>query len=78
MPGTRVELVRADNQKVFFKTSGYDNEKLRHVVVDLQKVNRARPKFSFVSSTRKAAAGATLISTTSKFYADKPSISRRA
>jgi putative membrane-bound dehydrogenase-like protein len=34
-PNTRVELVRADNQSVFFKTNGYDNEKLRPVVVDL-------------------------------------------
>ena len=33
---TRVELVRADNQEVFFKTSGYDNETLRPVVVDLR------------------------------------------
>ncbi len=34
-PNTRVELVRADDQTVIFKTSGYDNEKLRPVVVDL-------------------------------------------
>ncbi len=34
--GTRVELVRADTQRVFFKTSGYDNEQLRPVIVDLQ------------------------------------------
>ena len=38
LPGTRVELVRADNQQVFFKASGNDNETMRHVVVDLQKV----------------------------------------
>ncbi len=35
LPGTRVELVRADTQEVFFKTSGYDNELLRPVAVDL-------------------------------------------
>jgi hypothetical protein len=35
---TRVELVRADNQEVFFKTSGYDSENLRPVVVDLHAV----------------------------------------
>jgi putative membrane-bound dehydrogenase-like protein len=35
---TRVELVRADNQEVFFKTSGYDSENLRPVVVDLKSV----------------------------------------
>ena len=34
--GTRVELVRADNQEVVFKTSGYDGENLRPVVVDLR------------------------------------------
>ena len=33
---TRVELVRADNQEVFFKCSGYDGENLRPVVVDLK------------------------------------------
>ena len=33
---TRVELVRADDQKVFFKTSGRNSENLRPVVVDLQ------------------------------------------
>jgi len=33
---TRVELVRADTQKVVFKTSGYDSENLRPVVVDLR------------------------------------------
>jgi len=33
---TRVELVRGDTQKVIFKTSGYDNENLRPVVVDLR------------------------------------------
>jgi putative membrane-bound dehydrogenase-like protein len=32
---TRVELVRADDQKVIFKTSGYDGETLRPVLVDL-------------------------------------------
>lgn len=36
LPGTRVELVRADTQEVFFKASGCDNELLRPVVVDLQ------------------------------------------
>ncbi|HWF19498.1 MAG TPA: PVC-type heme-binding CxxCH protein, partial [Verrucomicrobiae bacterium] len=35
---TRVELVQADDDKVFFKTSGYDNETLRPVVVDLKAV----------------------------------------
>src|ERR1051325_4246344 len=33
---TRVELVRNDTQKVFFKASGENNENLRPVVVDLQ------------------------------------------
>jgi putative membrane-bound dehydrogenase-like protein len=33
---TRVELVRADNQEVFFKISGYENETLRPVIVDLK------------------------------------------
>ena len=33
---TRVELVRADTQKVIFKTSGNDSETLRPVVVDLR------------------------------------------
>jgi putative membrane-bound dehydrogenase-like protein len=33
---TRVELARADTQKVIFKTSGYDSENLRPVVVDLR------------------------------------------
>ena len=35
--GTRVELVRADNQEIIFKTSGAESETLRPVVVDLQK-----------------------------------------
>src|SRR5205814_1007178 len=35
-PATRVELVRADTQEVIFKTSGYENETLRPVVVDLK------------------------------------------
>jgi putative membrane-bound dehydrogenase-like protein len=34
-PNTRVELVRADTQKVFFKTSGTESESLRPVVVNL-------------------------------------------
>lgn len=34
--GNRVELVRADTQKVFFKVSGLNTENLRPVVVDLQ------------------------------------------
>jgi putative membrane-bound dehydrogenase-like protein len=33
---TRVELVRADDNKVIFKISGYDSENLRPVVVDLK------------------------------------------
>src|SRR6266496_539626 len=33
---TRVELVRADTQRVFFKVSGYDSENLRPVVVHLR------------------------------------------
>src|SRR5688572_9010065 len=33
---TRVELIRADTQKVVFKISGYDSETLRPVVVDLR------------------------------------------
>ncbi|PYK59397.1 MAG: hypothetical protein DME21_13285, partial [Verrucomicrobia bacterium] len=35
-PATRVELVRADTQEVIYKTSGYENETLRPVVVDLK------------------------------------------
>jgi len=35
---TRVELVRADNQEVVFKTSGYDSEDLRPVVADLHSI----------------------------------------
>ncbi|MBI3850016.1 MAG: c-type cytochrome [Verrucomicrobia bacterium] len=35
-PNTRVELVRADTERIFFKTSGTDSENLRPVVVDLQ------------------------------------------
>lgn len=34
--GNRVELVRVDTQKVFFKLSGFDSENMRPVVVDLQ------------------------------------------
>ena len=34
--GSRVELVRADTQKAFFKVSGFNTEDLRPVVVDLQ------------------------------------------
>ena len=34
--GTRVELIRADDQKVIFKTSGRNSENLRPIVVDLQ------------------------------------------
>src|SRR5207302_10784719 len=33
--GIRVELVRADNQQIMFKTSGRDSENLRPMVVDL-------------------------------------------
>ena len=33
---TRVELVRADDQEVVFKVSGFDSENLRPVVIDLQ------------------------------------------
>ena len=35
-PSTRVELVKRDTGKVFFKVSGYENETLRPVVVDLK------------------------------------------
>ncbi len=35
---TRVELVRADNNEVIFKTCGYDSENLRPVVADLHSV----------------------------------------
>ncbi|MSU61495.1 MAG: dehydrogenase [Pedosphaera sp.] len=35
-PNTRVELVRADTQKVFFKSSGVESETLRPVVVNLE------------------------------------------
>jgi putative membrane-bound dehydrogenase-like protein len=38
LPGTRVELVRADNQQVFFKVSGNDSENMHPAVVDLQKL----------------------------------------
>src|SRR5438445_1976855 len=38
-PATRVELVQADTQEVIYKTSGYENETLRPVVVDLQKLH---------------------------------------
>jgi hypothetical protein len=34
---TRVELVRADNNRVYFQFSGYENETLRPVVVDFGK-----------------------------------------
>jgi putative membrane-bound dehydrogenase-like protein len=37
LPATRVELVEAATQSVFFKASGYESETLRPVVVDLQK-----------------------------------------
>ncbi|MDQ6632979.1 MAG: hypothetical protein M3Y82_14690, partial [Verrucomicrobiota bacterium] len=37
-PETRVELVEAENQKVFFKISGDDSEHLRPVVVDLKNI----------------------------------------
>src|SRR5947209_5558432 len=36
-PETRVELATAADKKVFFKCSGYENEALRPVVVDLEK-----------------------------------------
>jgi putative membrane-bound dehydrogenase-like protein len=36
LENARVELVRADNQQVIFKTSGYNGENLRPVVVDLR------------------------------------------
>ncbi|MDB6121449.1 MAG: putative rane-bound dehydrogenase [Pedosphaera sp.] len=36
-PGTRVELIRADTQKAIFKSSGYDHETLKPVIVDLTK-----------------------------------------
>ncbi|MCI0535987.1 MAG: hypothetical protein L0Z50_12245, partial [Verrucomicrobiales bacterium] len=35
-PNTRMELVRADTQRVFFKISGVESENLRPVVVNLQ------------------------------------------
>jgi hypothetical protein len=35
---TRVELVRAGNQKVIFSASGYDGENLRPVVADLRRM----------------------------------------
>ena len=35
-PATRVELVRADTQEVIYKMSGYENETLRPVAVDLK------------------------------------------
>src|SRR5206468_4125110 len=35
---TRVELVRAADNQVFFKVSGYDSENLRPVVVDLHAI----------------------------------------
>src|SRR5262249_49900060 len=36
LENTRVELVRADNQQVIFKASGYNSEILRPVVADLR------------------------------------------
>ncbi len=36
-PATRVELVDAGTQTVFFKVSGYESETLRPVIVDLQR-----------------------------------------
>ena len=36
-PETRIELVSENNGNVIFKTSGYDHETLRPVVVDLRK-----------------------------------------
>src|SRR6266511_5959459 len=39
-PNTRVELVRADTGEVIYKTSGYESETLRPVVIDLQKQAR--------------------------------------
>ena len=36
LPGTRVELVRADTGAVFFKVTGYQSETLRPVVADLR------------------------------------------
>lgn len=38
LPGTRVELVRADNQQVFFTMRGRSSETMTPVVVDLQPV----------------------------------------
>ena len=56
LPGTRVELVRADNQEVFFKVSGNDTENMHPVVVDLQKFQGVEI-FAPRSWTRKLAAG---------------------
>src|SRR6266542_1893830 len=39
-PNTRVELVRADTGEVIYRTSGYESETLRPVVIDLQKQAR--------------------------------------
>ncbi len=53
---TRVELVTADDNKVFFKTSGRETEELRPVVVDLEKV-AGREIFIRLVDERKGAWG---------------------
>ena len=41
-PTTRVELVRADSNDVFYKTSGFESETLRRVAVDLRQMQGKR------------------------------------
>lgn len=71
--GTRVELVRADTKEVFFKTSGYDNEQLRPVVVDLQS---QQGKEIFIRLVDEASDGWGHINFDNfKFYAARPEFS---
>jgi putative membrane-bound dehydrogenase-like protein len=68
---TRVELVRGDNQEVFFKTSGYDSENLRPVVVDLHSV---QAKEIFIRLIDKESGGWGHINFDDfRLYAERPS-----
>ena len=69
--GTRVELVRADNQEVFFKVSGEDDETLRPVVVDL-KEEQGREIFIRIVDEESGGWGHINFDDF-KFYAAKPS-----
>ncbi len=69
-PETCVELVRADSQEVFFKASGYDNETLRPVVVDLKE---QQGKEIFIRLVDKESGGWGHINFDDfEFYASKP------